>query len=83
MAYRARAHIAADDVALAVVVQQMIEAEVSGVAFTANPVTGRRQEIVIDAVFGLGEALVSGQADPDHYAVDPQTWTIMLTSFGD
>ena len=42
-------------------------AEVSGVLFTANPLTGQRSETVIDATFGLGEALVSGQVEPDHY----------------
>lgn len=67
--YRARNNIAPDDVALAVVIQQMIQAEVSGVLFTANPLTGRRDEVVIDASFGLGEAIVSGQVEPDHYVV--------------
>ena len=71
MAYRARNEIPAEDVALAVVIQSMVPAESSGVLFTANPVTGRRDEMVIDASFGLGEAVVSGQVDPDHYLVDP------------
>jgi pyruvate,water dikinase len=69
--YRARAGIAPDDVALAVVVQQQIPSEVSGVLFTANPLTGNREEVAIDATFGLGEALVSGQVEPDHYVVGP------------
>jgi rifampicin phosphotransferase len=68
--YRARNGIAPDDIALAVVVQEMVPSEVSGVLFTANPLTGRRDEVVIDATFGLGEALVSGQVEPDHYVVD-------------
>ncbi|MGH2522339.1 MAG: PEP/pyruvate-binding domain-containing protein [Anaerolineales bacterium] len=49
--YRARNHIPPDEVALAVVVQRMIPAEVSGVLFTANPLTGRREQIVMDASF--------------------------------
>ena len=68
--YRARNDISQDDVALAVIVQEMVPSEASGVLFTANPLTGRRSETVIDATFGLGEALVSGQVEPDHYVVD-------------
>jgi pyruvate,water dikinase len=48
----------------------MVPSEAAGVMFTANPLTGARTEIVIEAVPGLGEALVSGQAEPDHYIVD-------------
>lgn len=66
--YRLRNGIG-DDVALAVVVQAMAPAEVSGVMFTANPLTGARDEVVIDATYGLGEALVSGQVEPDHFEV--------------
>ncbi len=58
------------EAALAVIVQQMVPSESSGVLFTANPLTGLRSESVIDAAFGLGEALVSGQLEPDHYVVD-------------
>ncbi len=82
MAYRARNHIPPDDIALAVVVQEMVPSVSSGVAFTANPVTGRRDEIVIDASFGLGEAIVSGQVDPDHYVVDPNNWKIAQCRLG-
>jgi len=67
--YRARIGIDPRDVALAVVVQTMVPSETSGVLFTANPLTGNRTEMVIDATFGLGEALVSGQVEPDHYVV--------------
>jgi rifampicin phosphotransferase len=67
--YRVRNQIANDDVALAVVVQVMLPSEASGVLFTVNPLTGRRAETVIDATIGLGEALVSGQVEPDHYVV--------------
>ncbi len=53
-----------------VVVQQMVDARTAGVVFTADPVSGRRDLLLIDVVAGLGEALVSGEATPDHYAVD-------------
>ena len=55
---------------MAVIVQRMIAAEVSGVAFTCDPVTGDRNIIVIEAVRGLCEPLVSGRVTPDHYELD-------------
>ncbi len=67
--YRARNGISHEGIALAVVVQKMVPALASGVMFTANPLTGKRGEVVIDATLGLGEALVSGQVEPDHYVV--------------
>ena len=67
--YRARSGIDHAAVSLAVVVQEMVQSEVSGVLFTAHPLTGKRAETVIDAAFGLGEALVSGQVEPDRYVV--------------
>jgi phosphohistidine swiveling domain-containing protein len=50
-----------------VVVQQMVDARAAGVLFTVNPVSARRDQVVVDAVAGLGEALVSGHATPDHW----------------
>ena len=82
MAYRMRNGIQSGEVALAVVVQEMVPSKTSGVAFTANPVTGHRAEIVIDASYGLGEAVVSGQVDPDHYVVDTCTWMITGRKLG-
>ena len=74
--YRLRNGIDQAQVALAVVVQVMVPSETSGVLFTANPLTGARAESVIDATFGLGEALVSGQVEPDHWMVDTATGEI-------
>src|SRR5690606_32739699 len=59
IAYRRRRGIDPGDVAIAVVVQRMVEAEAAGVMFSANPVTGARDELVVDASSGLGEAVVS------------------------
>ena len=53
--YRQQMGVPQDDVAMAIVVQEMVPAEVSGVLFTANPATGNRGELVIEAAFGLGE----------------------------
>ena len=68
--YRERNRVDQASVALAVVVQTMVDAAAAGVLFTANPLNGRRTETTIDATLGLGEALVSGQVEPDHYVVD-------------
>ena len=70
VAYRERRGIDDATVRMAVVVQRMVPAEVAGVAFTANPVTGARNEIVVDAGLGLGEAVVSGEVTADHLVVD-------------
>ncbi|MEW6171749.1 MAG: phosphoenolpyruvate synthase [Bacillota bacterium] len=59
-----------DTVYLSAVVQKMIQSERSGVAFTANPISGNRQEMLINASWGLGEAIVSGKVTPDEYVVD-------------
>jgi pyruvate,water dikinase len=58
-----------DDLGMAVVVQRMVAADVAGVLFTCDPVRQRRDRMVVEAVFGLGEAAVSGQVTPDHYVV--------------
>ena len=54
---------------LAVVVQEMVFPEVSGIMFTADPITGHRKTVSIDASFGLGEALVSGVVSADLYQI--------------
>jgi pyruvate,water dikinase len=55
------------EVQMNIVVQQMVDARAAGVLFTVNPVNARRDQVVVDAVAGLGEALVSGHATPDHW----------------
>jgi pyruvate,water dikinase len=75
--YRARNRIAHREVQLAVVVQEMVMAEISGVLFTADPLTGHRHTLTIDASFGLGEALVSGLVTPDAYRVNKRTGAIL------
>ena len=71
VAYRSAAGIDHRAVRLAVVIQRMVDAAVAGVMFTADPVTGTRGRIVIDAAPGLGEAVVSGAADPDRFVAAP------------
>ncbi|MEU4515714.1 PEP/pyruvate-binding domain-containing protein [Nonomuraea wenchangensis] len=67
VAYRAAAGI--DDAAMAVVVQRMVDPVAAGVLFTANPITGCRTEMVLDAAPGLGTAIVEGSVVPDHYVL--------------
>ena len=67
-----RAHHGLDDrqAAMAVVVQELVPADVSGVTFTADPLTASRDRVVIEATYGLGEALVSGRVTPDRIVLD-------------
>lgn len=64
--YRARKG-SVDDLRMAVVVQQMVEPRKAGVLFTADPVQRRRDQMIVEAVYGYGEQVVSGEVTPDHY----------------
>ena len=83
VSYRATNGIDPRGVRLAVVVQRMVDASVAGVLFTANPVTGKRHQAVIDASPGLGEAVVSGAVNPDHFIADAATGQILERRLGD
>jgi pyruvate,water dikinase len=74
--YRQRQGILPEDVSIAVVVERLIPAQAAGVAFTANPVTGARGELMINAAWGLGEAIVGGEVTPDTIVVNKQTGAI-------
>ena len=81
--YRIRNNIPSEDIALAVVVQQLVPAEVAGILFTANPVTGARDQLVINAAWGLGEAIVGGHVTPDTFVVDKQTGALESQEIAD
>jgi pyruvate,water dikinase len=81
VAYRAPRGIAPDAVELAVVVQALVPASVAGVLFTADPLSGRRHRAVIDASPGLGEAVVSGAVNPDHFEVEHRA--VVVRRIGD
>jgi pyruvate,water dikinase len=70
VAYRRTGGIAGDPSEIAVVVQHLVRSDVSFVAFTTDPVTQDDRRVVIDATWGLGEAIVSGLVVPDHITVD-------------
>ncbi|MBN1246143.1 MAG: phosphoenolpyruvate synthase [Anaerolineae bacterium] len=74
--YRLHHAVPQGAVALAVVVQHLVPAEVAGIMFTANPMTGARDEVVINAAWGLGEAIVSGSVSPDTIVVDKATGAV-------
>jgi pyruvate,water dikinase len=68
---------AADDIRIAVLVQLLVPADVSAVAFSANPISGRTTEVMVTASWGLGESIVGGTVTPDHWVVDKQTGEII------
>lgn len=67
--YREQNGLSNDNINVGVIVQEMINSDVSGVAFSSNPITGKRNEVVISSVFGLGEGLVSGELNADTFTV--------------
>ena len=65
------------EVGIAVPVQRMIQSEVAGIMFTINPVSNDKNQIVIEAIYGLGEKIVQGAYTPDHYLVQKNSWKIL------
>jgi phosphoenolpyruvate synthase/pyruvate phosphate dikinase len=82
VSYRARRSLPFEGIAMAVVVQALIPAEVSAVVFTRHPVTGR-DDVLINAIRGLGEPLVSGTATPETIVVERSGRTIVERTPGD
>ncbi len=77
IAYRERQGIGPDHVALAVVVQLLVHAEAAGILFTANPLNGRRDQVLINASWGLGEAVVGGLVTPDSLTLEKAAGTVL------
>jgi pyruvate,water dikinase len=75
--YRKEKGFSEDDVLISVAVQEMVFSEASGVMFTLEPVSGDKDKVIIDASWGLGEAIVSGQVTPDEYIVEKGTLRIL------
>ena len=69
-------------VSVAVVVQKMVQSEISGIAFTVHPVTEDPNQMIIEAGFGLGEAIVSGQITPDSYIITKDDMSIFDINIG-
>ncbi len=77
IAYRLKNEIDQEAVALAVVVQELVDAEAAGILFSANPVNGKRDEMLINAAWGLGEAVVSGAVTPDTLTVKKESGKVL------
>ncbi len=82
IAYREKKGFRHDKVYISVGIQKMVNARVSGVAFTLNPITGDPSKIAISATWGLGEALVSGEVTPDECLVDKFTYEVVKEKIG-
>jgi rifampicin phosphotransferase len=78
LTYRTFQHIAPETVHMAVIVQQMVVTTASGVLFTCNPMTGAQDEMVINASWGLGEAIVSGHVSPDVVTIDKESGQVQF-----
>ena len=83
VAYRKRRSLPLEGAAMAVVVQALVPADAAAVVFTRHPVTGRDDQLVVNAVRGLGEPMVSGTATPDTYVVDKASGDVLEFSGGD
>lgn len=81
--YRSRQGLDSDIIGMAVLVQQLLPAEVSAVAFGANPVTGNRDEVMINASWGLGESIVAGTVTPDTFIVRKSDLAVTASDIGD
>ena len=75
--YRFEKGLNKKDISVAVVVQSMIQSEVSGIAFTVHPVTKDKNQMIIEAGYGLGEAIVSGSITPDSYIINKKSLEIV------
>jgi pyruvate,water dikinase len=82
-AYLRQQQIDADAVAMAVVVQRLVPADVAGVLFTANPHTGDRKQMLIEASWGLGEMLVSGEVQPDTLVLCRESGAVLEARIGE
>lgn len=82
ISYREKQGFAHHSVHLCVVIQSMIESDIAGVLFTANPITGNADEAVINASWGLGEAIVSGVVSPDTLTLRRADGEILLRQLG-
>ena len=75
--YRHEQKLLKAKVSVAVIVQTMVQLEIAGIAFTVHPVTKDKNQMIIEAGWGLGEAIVSGQITPDSYVVDKRDFSIL------
>jgi pyruvate,water dikinase len=75
--YRHKKGFGSVDISIAVVVQRMVNAEKAGVMFSANPITGNKDEVIIEAAWGLGESVVQGIVTPDNYWIKKDSYQVV------
>ena len=75
--YRYQKKFSHEKVGLAAVVQKMVQSDKSGIAFTVDPISGNKRSMVIEAIYGLGEYIVAGKVNPDHYEIDKNSFVIL------
>lgn len=81
--YRKQVGLDVDHIGLAVLVQQLVPADVAGVVFSANPINGRLDEVVVNASYGLGESIVGGTTTPDTFVIAKDTLAIVRRTIGE
>jgi len=81
--YRRQQGLSAERVRLAVLIQQLVASDVSAVVFSANPITGNRDEVMINASWGLGESIVGGTVTPDTFVVRKSDLAVTSRSIAD
>ncbi len=77
LSYRVERNLHQKQVLVAVVIQKMIQSEISGICFTVHPVTKTKNQMIIEAGWGLGEIIVGGKITPDAYIIDKKNWSII------
>lgn len=81
--YRHEKDLINTHVSVAVVIQKMVQSEISGIAFTVHPVTEDQDQMIIEAALGLGEAIVGGLVTPDSYVISKSEMTILDIAIGE
>ena len=75
--YQVKKHYDHFKIGVAVPVQKLVQSEVSGIAFTVNPISNNKNQIVVETVWGLGEYIVQGRVTPDSHLIDKTTWQVV------
>ena len=75
--YQVKNHYDHFKIGVAVPVQKLVQSEISGIMFTANPVTNDKNQIIVETIWGLGEYIVQGRVTPDQYIIDKTNWKII------
>ncbi len=75
--YQTKKHYDHFKIGVAVPVQKLIDSEISGIMFTANPVTGDKTQTIVETIWGLGEYIVGGKITPDQYVINKSDWSII------